>query len=150
MKYAVEVQDLVKRYVKSEVNAVDHISFKVEEGAFFAFLGPNGAGKTTTISILNTTLSKTSGKVQIAGYDLDREQKKIRERIGVIFQNPSLDQNLTAEENIRLHCSIYGLYPFRPIYRFTPRSYQQKVEELSSLLGIAQDMFKPIKTFSGG
>jgi len=90
MGKAVEVKNLVKRYKKAKVNAVDDITFDVLEGEFFALLGPNGAGKTTTLSILTTTLAKTSGKIFVTGYDLDKESSKIRENIGVIFQNPSL------------------------------------------------------------
>src|SRR5258706_14507890 len=97
---SVIIKNLVKRYRKAQKNAVDDISFTVKEGEFFAFLGPNGAGKTTTIAILSTTLSKTSGQVTIAGYDLDKNSSKVRQNIGVIFQNPSLDKNLTAEENV--------------------------------------------------
>jgi ABC-2 type transport system ATP-binding protein len=102
----IQVENLVKRYKKAKENAVDGISFTVNKGAFFALLGPNGAGKTTTVSILTTTLEKTSGEVKIAGYDLDKDQSNVRRSIGVIFQNPSLDQNLTAEENIRFHAVL--------------------------------------------
>ena len=86
-------------------------------GELFAFLGPNGAGKTTTISILTTTLAKTSGTVRIAGHDLDRDAKAVRRNIGIIFQNPSLDLHLSGEENIRLHVALYGLYGYRPFFR---------------------------------
>src|SRR3990170_7612607 len=109
----IKVQDLVKRYKKAERNAVDGISFSVNQGEFFAFLGPNGAGKTTTISILTTTLSKTSGDITIAGYDIEQDAIKVRRNIGIIFQNPSLDLNLTAEENIRFHAILYGIYPYK-------------------------------------
>lgn len=102
-KPIISVNHLVKRYRKAARNAVDDISFSVAAGEFFALLGPNGAGKTTTISILTTILSKTSGQVTIAGFDLEREQSKVRKQVGIIFQNPSLDRNLTAEENIRFH-----------------------------------------------
>src|SRR3989337_2021358 len=112
----IKVQDLVKRYKKAERNAVDGISFSVNQGEFFAFLGPNGAGKTTTISILTTTLSKTSGTVEIAGMDLDTKASQVRSMVAIIFQKPSLDMNLTAEENIRLHAVLYGLYPFRSAF----------------------------------
>lgn len=149
-KKIIEVQNLVKKYRKSEFNAVDDISFYVEEGSFFSLLGPNGAGKTTTLSILNTTLKKTRGTVQIAGYDLDKDAAQIRKRIGVIFQNPSLDLNLTAEENIRLHVCLYGLYPFRPLYSLMSQEYKKKVTELAEILDISSDIFKSVKTFSGG
>ncbi|HSW88492.1 MAG TPA: ABC transporter ATP-binding protein [Candidatus Saccharimonadales bacterium] len=150
MKPVIEVKDLIKRYKKAEKNAVDGVSFSVDEGEFFAFLGPNGAGKTTTISILTTTLSKTSGDVTIAGYDIDRHPTQVRQNIGVIFQNPSLDKNLTAEENIRFHAILYGLYPFSPAFSLMPESYKKRVGELSEVLGLQNDMYKPIKNFSGG
>src|SRR5688500_12030476 len=103
MQPIIEVENLVKRYRKSERNAVDGISFQVMPGELFALLGPNGAGKTTTISILTTTLAATSGKVRIAGYDPEQDAGAVRQHLGIIFQNPSLDWNLTGEENIRLH-----------------------------------------------
>lgn len=149
-KYAVEVKNLVKKYNKSKVNAVDGVSFSVKEGEFFALLGPNGAGKTTTISILTTTLTKTKGTVKIAGFDLEKESSKVRKNIGIIFQNPSLDLNLTAEENVRFHTILYGLFPFRPTYSLMPKEYKNRVEELSKILGLKDDIFKPVKTFSGG
>jgi len=146
----VHVEKLVKRYRHSGTAAVDGLSFDVRSGEFFAFLGPNGAGKTTTISILTTTLAKSSGTVSIGGYDLDRQAKDVRQSIGIIFQNPSLDLNLTAEENIRFHVSLYGIYDYRPTYRMMPRAYREKVLELAEVIGIAQDIFKPVKRFSGG
>ena len=150
MKPAIEIKDLVKRYRKADTNAVDGISLSVAEGEFFALLGPNGAGKTTTVSILTTTLIKTSGNVRIVGFDLDESEREIRKRIGVIFQGPSIDLNLTAEENIRFHAMLYGIYPFSPFYSFMPQEYRERVTELSRLLDIEDAIFKPIRTFSGG
>lgn len=144
------VEHLVKRYKREETNAVDDISFAVAPGALFALLGPNGAGKTTTISILTTTLVPTSGTVLIAGYDVSKQAKAVRDTIGIIFQKPSLDLNLTAEENIRFHATLYGLYPFRPSYRTMPRAYREQVERLSTFLGIREDLFRSVKTYSGG
>jgi ABC-2 type transport system ATP-binding protein len=146
----IQIEHLVKQYRKSPVPSVDDISFNVAAGEFFAFLGPNGAGKTTTISILTTTLTKTSGRVTIAGYDLDRDLQHIREKIGVIFQKPSLDVHLTAEENIRLHVCIQGLYTYRPFYRMMPAEYRRRIEELASIVGLENSLFQPMKTFSGG
>ena len=114
MQSIIEVNELKKQYSKSKELAVADVSFTVNEGEFFAFLGPNGAGKTTTISILTTTLSKTSGEVKIAGYDLERETRNIRDKVGIIFQQPSLDPQLSAEENIRFHACLYGMYSYRP------------------------------------
>lgn len=150
MTTIISVKDLVKRYRKSPVNAVDGISFEVKEGEFFAFLGPNGAGKTTTISILTTTLTKTSGEVKIAGFDTEKESSKVRRNVGIIFQNPSLDLNLTAEENIRFHSILYGLYPFRPLYSLMPESYKRRVNELAEVLDLQKEMYRPVKKFSGG
>src|SRR5260221_6193032 len=150
MEPIITVDHLLKKYKKAQSNAVDDISFNVNPGEFFCLLGPNGAGKTTTISILTTTLSKTSGEVKIAGFDLEKESAKVRSSVGIIFQNPSLDQNLTAEENIRLHVVLYGLYQFQPFYSLMPEEYRNRVEELADVLGIKSEMHKPIKTFSGG
>jgi ABC-2 type transport system ATP-binding protein len=150
MEPIIHVEHLVKRYKKSQVAAVDDISFDVQPGELFAFLGPNGAGKTTTISILTTILSKTSGQVTIAGHDLDREATAVRRNIGIIFQNPSIDQHLSGEENIRLHVAIYGLYGYRPFYRAMPAEYRERVERLAHVVGLDDDLFKPVKSFSGG
>src|SRR5262249_5479656 len=98
---AIEVRALVKRYRGADHNAVDGVSFDVPEGQFFGLLGPNGGGKTTVTSILTTTLAPTSGSVRIAGCDLAADPTGIRRRVGVVFQQPSLDANLTGEENVR-------------------------------------------------
>lgn len=146
----ITVQNLVKRYKKAKENAVDDISFAVKRGEFFSLLGPNGAGKTTTISILTTTLSKTSGEVRVAEYDIDKEASKVRRSVGIIFQNPSLDLNLTAEENIRMHAVLYGIYPFSPRFKGMPESYKTRIYSLAGILNLSNDIFKPIRTFSGG
>lgn len=150
MQPIITVEHLIKRYKKGAANAVDDISFSVAPGEFFALLGPNGAGKTTTISILTTTLSPTSGTVSVAGHDVNGEASAVRRCVGIIFQQPSLDLNLTAEENVRFHAILYGLYPFRPAFSLMPGAYKQQVRELAAVLGIEQEIFKPIKTFSGG
>ncbi len=149
-KPILEVQNLTKQYVKTPKPAVDKISFGVNEGEFFAFLGPNGAGKTTTISILTTTLGKTSGEVKIAGYDIEKQAKEVRERVGIIFQKPSIDANLTAEENIRFHACLYGVYPYRPTFRTMPAAYQKRIGDLAEIVGIRDQLFKPVKKMSGG
>jgi ABC-2 type transport system ATP-binding protein len=146
----IEVNNLVKRYKGAKSPSVKGVSFSVEEGEFFAFLGPNGAGKTTTISILTTTLSKTSGEARIAGYDVDKEARQVRENVGIIFQQPSLDENLTAEENIRFHACLYGMCGYRPSFRFMPKFYRDKIMELAEVVGISDALFKPIKKLSGG
>jgi ABC-2 type transport system ATP-binding protein len=146
----IEVRDLIKRYRRAKANAVDGVSFDVERGQFFALLGPNGAGKTTTISILTTTLSPSAGSVRIAGHDVVRDAAEVRRHVGIIFQNPSLDMNLTGEENIRIHAVLYGLHPYRPLHALMPAAYKRQVSELAGMLGLGPDVFKPVKKLSGG
>jgi len=147
---AVEVSHLVKRYRAAARNAVDDISFDVPDGQLFCLLGPNGAGKTTTISILTTTLAPTAGRVRIAGRDLATEQAGVRRQIGIVFQQPSLDLNLTAEENIRLHAVLYGLYPWRPVFRLMPPGYRQQVRELAGVLELSDVLGQRARALSGG
>ena len=146
----IEVSDLVKRYRKADKNAVDGVSFSVQPGEFFALLGPNGAGKTTTISILTTTLAPTSGRVVIGGADAVHQAAAVRRQVGIIFQKPSIDRNLSGEENVRFHAILYGLYPYRPFYRMMPPEYRKQVTDLASLLGLEDEIFKPLKKMSGG
>lgn len=150
MSNIIEVKNLVKRYKNSNVNSVDDISFNVEKGEFFSMLGPNGAGKTTTLSILNTTLNPTSGNVIVSGHDVYSQAHMVREKIGVIFQSPSLDLNMTAEENVRFHSVLYGFVPFSLDYNSLPNKYKTKVKNLSELMGIESELHKPLKEFSGG
>ncbi|QQR93870.1 ATP-binding cassette domain-containing protein [bacterium] len=147
----IKVENLVKKFKKTSEIAVNDVSFEVKEGEFFAFLGPNGAGKTTTISILTTILSKTSGVVKIDNLDIDKDQDSVRQKIGIIFQKPSLDENLTAEENIRIHSSLYGVTTYRPTFALMPNSYKAKINELFEVVDLDhKELFKSIKTFSGG
>ncbi len=147
---AIDVKDLVKRYRKADRNAVDGISFEVRRGEFFALLGPNGAGKTTTISILTTTLTPTSGSVLIDGHNAVGDASGVRSQVGIIFQQHSLDLNLTGEENVRFHAILYGLYPYRPFFRAMPRAYRDQLRELAGVLGLEKEIFKPVKKLSGG
>ncbi len=146
----IKVDGLVKRYQKAERNAVDGVSFDVAPGEFFSLLGPNGAGKTTTISILTTTLSATGGHVTIDGHDLANDAAGVRRSAGITFQTPSLDRNLSAEENVRLHAILYGLYPWRPTYRTMPAAYRKRLGELADVVGLGAEIFKPVRTYSGG
>ncbi len=146
----IEVNSLVKQYDRAKEPAVKGIDFSVKEGDFFAFLGPNGAGKTTTISILTTTLSKTGGEVTIAGFDVDTQAKNVREKVGIIFQQPSLDPQLSAEENIRFHACLYGMYSYRPSFKLMPAAYRNRVMDLAEIVGIQDSLFKPIRKLSGG
>jgi len=146
----ITVEGLVKRYRGAAANAVDGVSFDVAPGEFFALLGPNGAGKTTTISVLTTTLLPTSGSVLVAGHDVARDAAAVRRAAGIIFQSPSLDLNLTAEENVRFHAVLYGLAPMRPTFALMPAGYKARVHELAEVLGIREAVFHPVRTFSGG
>ena len=150
MLFIIEVARLIKCYTQATDNALDGISFNVKSGEFFALLGPNGAGKTSTLSILTTTLSPTSGRVLVAGGDVVKQPELVRRKVGIIFQNRSLDENLTAEENIRLHAIIYGMYSFRPTFSTMPKAYKDRVFDLATMLGIDSEIFNPIKSFSGG
>jgi ABC-2 type transport system ATP-binding protein len=104
---AVQVSDLVKRY--GDLEAVRGISFEVRPGETFGFLGPNGAGKSTTIKILCTLADPTSGSARVAGHDVKRERDPVRRNIGLVFQDPTLDNYLTGEQNLRFHADLYGV-----------------------------------------
>ena len=103
----IRVQHLVKKF--GDVTAVDDVSFDVRRAEIFAFLGPNGAGKTTTIRMLTTLLQPTSGAIELDGLDPTSRRNEVRQRIGVVFQDPSLDQDLTAWENMEIHGVLYGV-----------------------------------------
>ena len=146
----IHVDGLVKRYRKAERNAVDGIDFEVRRGEFFALLGPNGAGKTTTLSILTTTLAPTSGRASVDGDDVVADAAAVRRKVGIIFQKPSLDRNLTGEENVRFHVILYGLYGYAPAYRLMDARYRRAVEAAAELLGLGREIFQPVRTYSGG
>lgn len=150
MTAVIEVDNLLKQYKKATSPAVAGVSFQVDEGELFAFLGPNGAGKTTAISILTTTLNKTSGTVRIAGYDVASQDRKVREHIGVIAQKPSLDTTLTAEQNIRIHVCLYGLYGYRPAFAMMPAEYRERVQQLADVVGIGDSLTTKVSKLSGG
>lgn len=133
----IKVNELTKRF--GEVVAVDRINFSIHKGEIFGFLGPNGAGKTTTISILSTLLSQTSGDAYVNGYNVKTEQNKVRQSIGVVFQDPTLDEELTAKENMQMHSRLYGM-----------KKSREKIDELLELLELGQWKNKLVKTFSGG
>ena len=103
----IRVNQLTKKF--DELTAVDHISFSINEGEIFGFLGPNGAGKTTTLSILSTLLSPTSGEAYVNGFNVKNNQNEVRRSIGVVFQDPTLDEELTARENMLIHGQLYGM-----------------------------------------
>jgi ABC-2 type transport system ATP-binding protein len=135
----IRVDNLVKNF--GEIKAVRDISFDVGEGEIFAFLGPNGAGKTTTIKMLTTLLRPTSGKVQIDGLDPTTHQNEVRKRFGIVFQDPSLDDELTAWENMELHAALYGVPRKTGVARTT---------QLLKLFELWDRRNDPVKQFSGG
>ncbi|MCM8747373.1 ATP-binding cassette domain-containing protein [Thermomicrobium sp. CFH 73360] len=139
MPATIEVRGLVKRY--GPVTAVDEIDFTVDQGEFFGFLGPNGAGKTTTINVLCTLTQPTTGSVRVAGYDVLRESHFVRQRIGIIFQDPSLDTQLTAWENLALHARVYGI---------PSTSWRPRAEELLRMVELWERRHSLVRTFSGG
>src|SRR5688572_508649 len=104
---AIEVEDLVKTY--GEIEAVRGVSFTVPRGEVFGFLGPNGAGKSTTINMLCTLARPSSGAARVAGFDVVRERDDVRRHLGLVFQDPTLDGQLTATQNLRLHAELYGI-----------------------------------------
>ena len=125
---AITVKNLTKKYDKT--TAVDHISFEVKEGEFFAFLGENGAGKSTTINMLCTIFDKTEGDVQIFDYTLGKDDDKIRENIGIVFQNSVLDGKLTVKENLLTRASYYGISKQEIMERLNPLMHAFELESI--------------------
>ena len=135
----IRARDLVKKF--GDFAAVKGISFDVERGEIFAFLGPNGAGKTTTIKMLTTLLKPTSGSVELDGLDPASQQNEARKRFGIVFQDPSLDDELTAYENMDFHGTLYKM----------PRKLrQERIALLLNLFELWDRRNDPVKQFSGG
>ena len=135
----IHVQNLVKSF--GAFTAVDHVSFEVQPGEIFAFLGPNGAGKTTTIKMLTTLLKPTSGSLAIDGLDPSRNQDDVRQRFGIVFQDPSLDADLTAYENMEIHAVLYHV---------PRRDRAARIETLLKLFELWDRRKDQVKKFSGG
>jgi len=133
------VKDLVKEF--DGIKAVDKISFSVKAGEIFAFLGPNGAGKSTTIKILTTLLKPTSGEILMKGYDPAISPDKVRQTFGIVFQDPSLDDELTAFENMEFHGILYHI----------PKEIRKKrIEQLLKIVELWERKNDFVKNFSGG
>ncbi len=133
----IKVEHLTKRF--GDLTAVDDISFSIKQGEIFGFLGPNGAGKTTTLSILSTLLSPTGGSATVNGYNATTQKAQVRRSIGVVFQDPTLDEELTAWENMDIHRRLYGM-----------RKSRGKINELLSLVELENRKKQLVKNFSGG
>ena len=134
-----EVQDLVKTF--GNLIAVDEVSFGVEKGEVFGFLGPNGAGKTTTISMLCTLLKPTAGTATVNGFDIIEQKNEVRESIGLVFRDPSLDDRLTARENLVFHAVVYHV----------PRDVrQERIKEVLDMVSLSDRADDRVETYSGG
>lgn len=136
---AIVTDNLVKRY--PEVTAVDGVSLEIREGEVFGLLGPNGAGKTTLISMLSTLVHPTSGTALVAGRDINREPLEVRRNIGIVFQEPSVDDLLTARENLYLHCMLYGV---------KRREIPGRIERMLAMVNLSDRADSLVKTYSGG
>jgi ABC-2 type transport system ATP-binding protein len=137
--HIIEVEHLVKNY--AALRAVDDVSFSVDQGEIFGLLGPNGAGKTTTINILCTLTKPTSGRASINGFDIVRQQSQVRQCIGLVFQDPSLDDRLTALENMDFHARVYNV----------PASVRkERIEQVLKMVELWERRRDIVKTFSGG
>jgi ABC-2 type transport system ATP-binding protein len=135
----ISVEKLTKKF--GNMSAVNEVSFDVEEGAIFGFLGPNGAGKTTIINILCTLLAPTSGKAFINGFDCDRESSRVRQAIGIVFQDSSLDKDLTARENLTFHAYLYNV---------EKSVRKQRIDDALRFVDLFDRADDMVRKFSGG
>jgi ABC-2 type transport system ATP-binding protein len=135
----IEARGLVKKY--GQLEAVRGIDLEVMQGEIFGFLGPNGAGKSTTISMLCTLLSPTSGTASVAGIDVVHDPARVRQRIGLVFQDPSLDDQLTGRENLEFHAFIYSI----------PAAVRrERIDKMLDLLQLTDRAASQVRTYSGG
>jgi len=136
---AITVTDLTKRF--EDLVAVDRVSFTVAEGELFGLLGPNGAGKTTIINMLITLLTPTSGTAQVAGYDILKDRDQVRRHIGIVFQEPALDKDLTGYENLDFHAMMYGL---------SREERKERIREVLELVELRDRADVLVQNYSGG
>lgn len=134
-----EIEHLSKSY--GDVRAVNDISFHIDEGEFFSFLGVNGAGKSTTINIITTVLPKDSGKVVVFGADIDRDPMKVREKIGIVFQNSVLDGRLSVYDNLSSRAALYGFYG---------EDKKKRIAKIAETLELREFLKRPYSKLSGG
>lgn len=139
MQNILSVQSLTKKF--DDFTAVRNISFNVEAGSIFAFLGPNGAGKSTTIKMLTTVLKPTSGKITINGFNALKEQDQARASFGIVFQDPSLDEELTAYENIVYHAVVY---------KVPKKEREERIQRALEIVGLWDRREDYVKNYSGG
>jgi ABC-2 type transport system ATP-binding protein len=136
---AIEVDALGKSF--GDVEAVRGVTFSVAPGEVFGFLGPNGAGKSTTINMLCTLVKPTAGRARVAGHDVLRERDDVRRHIGLVFQDPTLDGYLTAEQNLRLHAELYGI---------DPAAVPARMRQMLEMVDLWERRGDQVMTFSGG
>jgi ABC-2 type transport system ATP-binding protein len=135
----IKTEGLTKSF--SDLVAVDSLDLQVRKGEVFGLLGPNGAGKTTTISMLSTTLPKSSGEARVAGHDIAAEPDAVRHSIGIVFQDPSLDEELTGHENLDFHARLYGM---------PANERAERITEVLELVELADKRDTQVKNYSGG
>lgn len=139
MGNAIEVRGLTKKF--NTLTAVDGIDLTVREGEIFGLLGPNGAGKSTTISILCTLLNPTSGTAKVWGYDVAKHKDEVRKSVGIVFQDPAVDDELTGYENLDFHCRVYDV---------PAKERKKRIDEMLRLVELTGFRDKLVKTYSGG
>ncbi len=137
--WAIEVKNLTKEF--NGLKAVDNISFRVKKGEIFGLLGPNGAGKTTTIKMLTTLSNPTKGEAKVWNYNILNQKNEIRNSVGIVFQEPALDNRLTGFENLDFHARLYGL---------APEVRKKRTEELLNLVGLRNKAGDLVMNYSGG
>lgn len=135
----IRVEDLTRKF--GDLAAVDHVSFTVGSGELFGLLGPNGAGKTTTINMLSTLLRPTSGRAEVAGFDVLRDRDRVRRAIGIVFQEPALDSQLTGRENLEFHSMMYGM---------GREERRAKIDEVLALVELTEKAGVRVQNYSGG
>src|SRR5208283_2680453 len=139
MGNVIATNELTKKF--GSLKAVDKLDITVDSGEIFGLLGPNGAGKTTVISMLCTILKPTSGTATVNGYDVVKEANKVRKSIGIVFQDPSIDDRLTGRENLYMHANLYGV----------PASEQkERVDRILKLVELEDRADDLLRTYSGG
>jgi ABC-2 type transport system ATP-binding protein len=139
LENVIETMDLTRRF--SDVVAVDKLNLTVKQGEVLGLLGPNGAGKTTTISMLCTILRPTSGAAKVNGFDIVKQATHVRKSIGIVFQEPSIDDRLTGRENLQMHANLYGV---------SPSEQKSRVEEALKLVELQSRANSILRTYSGG
>jgi len=135
----ITTENLTKKF--DDFTAVDSVSFSVKKGEIFGFLGPNGAGKTTTIKMLTTLLNPTEGSAHVAGFDIIKERDNVRKNIGVVFQDPALDTELTGQENLDFHARMYGL---------SKDERKNRIKDVLKLVDLEDKKDTLVKHYSGG